>query len=186
MIENLIKVLVIEDAETDQELIRRQILKAAPSSVFTFVRDEQEFQKKVEWGMPDIVVSDYHLPGNFTGLDALIFLKEKYEHIPFILISGALNDDEKIAEIMTNGADAFMLKDNLRQLPVTFEKVFTKNEIKIAAQKASLARINRNKILIQKISSLLANSPDFEGKDEINTAFAEMEGLFFENNPELR
>lgn len=177
MIENIIKVLVIEDAETDQELIRRQILKAAPKSVFTFVRDKKEFHKKMEWGTPHIVVSDYHLPNNFTGLDALLHIKERYENIPFILVSGALNDDEKIAEIMSKGAAAFMLKDHFKKLPALFEEIFSKNEKKIAEQAAYASRINRKKILAQKISALLDAAPDFEGKSDLTTAFAEMKGL---------
>lgn len=177
MIDNLIKVLVIEDAETDQELIRRQILKAAPKSVFTFVRDEAEFHKKMEWGTPHIVVSDYHLPNNFTGFDALLHVKERYENIPFILISGALNNDEKIAEIMSHGAAAFMLKDHLKKLPALFEETFSKNEKKIAQQEADASRVNRQKILTQKINALLGAAPDFEGKSGLMTAFSEMEGL---------
>ncbi|MBK8635250.1 MAG: response regulator [Saprospiraceae bacterium] len=61
---------------------------------------------------PHIVISDYNLP-DCTGLDLLLYTKQHYPSVPFVFITGMLNDEEKTAEVILNGANGYILKQNV-------------------------------------------------------------------------
>lgn len=66
-------------------------------------------------GNPDIIVADARLPG-FTGEEAFRLVQEKCPHIPFVLLTGTLND-ERCAALMREGLADYILKDRMSRLP---------------------------------------------------------------------
>lgn len=177
MLEKITRVLLIEDNESDLFLAKRQIKKAAPKSVFTTITKKEELVEKAEWLLPDLVVSDFHLAMDFTGLDAMIFLRERFPDVPFIIVSGAINDDEKVAELILKGADSFLKKDHLEQLPEIIMEVMTKSEEKIARQNQYFANQSEKKILVQKMTEQLSSAPDFPQKDDLLSACFKLSNL---------
>lgn len=109
-----IKVLFFEGSETDIGLITRSIGGRGTSFSIKTVSDEQSFITGVASFRPDVILSDYRLPG-YDSLGALSFIREKYSDMPFILIAGKA-DWELAAEVVKKGASAVVLKDNLHQL----------------------------------------------------------------------
>ena len=177
MLDNITRVLLIEDNESDLFLAKRQIKKAVPKSVFTTIAKKEQLEEKAEWLLPDLVVSDYHLAIDFTGLDAMLFLRERYPDVPFIIVSGAINDDEKVAELIYKGADSFLKKDNFNQLPETILEVMAKSTEKRARQNEYFARQSEKKILVQKMTEQLSNAPDFPQKDDLLAACFKLNNL---------
>lgn len=83
----MLKFLIIEDLRADQELIKRQVLKFAPQSIFTIADNKISFYEKVKWFFPNIILSDYNLP-DCTGLDALLYFKQNQPEVRFVFITG--------------------------------------------------------------------------------------------------
>ena len=116
MIEKRLNVLMLEDTKTDEVLVKRQLLIAAPNCIISVARNKADFMEKLEWSVPDLIISDYNLP-DMNGLEALLYVREKFALLPFIFVTGALNSEEQAAEAILHGASGYVLKDNLKQLP---------------------------------------------------------------------
>lgn len=166
MIERTLKVLMLEDLTTDQELIKRGVLKVAPQSVFIIAGNQQEFEDKINWVGPDVILADYNIPG-YNGLEALLLVREKIPHVPFIFVTGSLNDEEKVAEAILNGASGYILKGNLSELPRKIEEVLIREEARFRERETQLQKQRRKQILLQKLEALVEDNPDFPRKSEV-------------------
>lgn len=66
-----IKVLLVEDAETDAELVLRELRKNGIICVSRRVDREDDFHEALQEFRPHVILSDYSLPGRFDGYRAL-------------------------------------------------------------------------------------------------------------------
>lgn len=127
-----IKILFVEDVSTDAELLFREIGKGGIQFAKLVVDNEKDYLTALATFLPDIIVSDFSLP-NFNGLAALK-LKEKYaSKIPFILVTGSLNEETAV-ECMKAGANDYIIKQNLTRLGPAIKSALDKKEI-IASKK---------------------------------------------------
>ncbi|WP_170110419.1 response regulator [Flavilitoribacter nigricans] len=156
---------MLEDLKTDQELIKRGVLKAAPEAVFIIASNQEEFEDKINWVGPDIILADYNVPG-YNGLEALLLVREKMPHVPFVFVTGSLNDEEKVAETILNGASGYILKGNLSELPDKIEHVLVREEKRFKEREAQVQKQRRKKLLLQKLNALIENSSEFSNKKD--------------------
>ncbi len=168
MIDKPLNILMLEDLRTDAELVKRQVLKTAPQSVFTVARNRAEFFDKIQWSLPDIVLADYNLP-DINGLEALLHIREVMPNIPFIFISGTLNDGEKVAEAVLRGASGYVLKENLHLLPEKLLLVLQKAEADLLIAQQAEIRWREAELSLQKAISLLEKTQDFGEKEQMRT-----------------
>ena len=166
MLDRPLNILVLEDMKTDAELVKRQVTKIAPQAVFTIACNRAEFFDKIEWSVPDVVLADYNLP-DINGLEALLHIRKKSPFLPFIFITGILNDEEKVAEAVLNGASGYVLKENLSALPAKLEDVLQKSDCQKNDALEEERRWREAGLTLQKVQSKLSNTGDFEGKTEI-------------------
>lgn len=171
-----LKVFILEDLKTDQELIKRQVLKFAQSAVFTVASSGMEFKEKINWSVPDIILSDYQLP-DYNGLKALLYVKEKMPHIPFVFITGLLNNEEVVAETVLQGAAGYILKDNLRDIPEKLPTIIENAKAILLAEERHRNEARRKSILLQKITALVQQSGNFEKKEAVLAALEEIEEM---------
>jgi PAS domain S-box-containing protein len=73
-----------------------------------------EFETALDSEMFDVILSDFRLP-EYTGLEALAFVRRKYPDIPFILVSGTIGEHAAIESLKT-GATDYVLKQNPERL----------------------------------------------------------------------
>lgn len=152
MIKKILKVFILEDLKTDLELTKRQVLKYNPNSTFTTANNKVSFFEKIEWFQPDVVISDYSLP-DFNGLEALLHIKKTMPDIPFIFVTGTLNNDEKVANAVLQGADGFIIKQNLKNLPSVIEDVISKNDARLEALRKKEEAERQRKVLLNKLEA---------------------------------
>jgi CheY-like chemotaxis protein len=123
--ENLLKILFVEDVIHDAELIWREIEKSKISFTKIRVENRADYLKGIENFKPDIIISDYSLP-KFDGMSALKLRNENVPSIPFILVTGSINEEIAV-ECMKAGADDYILKETYpvldRQLSIQLIKV---------------------------------------------------------------
>lgn len=108
-----LRVLIVEDRETDAELALRELRRAGFDPHWERVETEPEFLARLQPEV-ELILSDFALP-QFSGLRALNLLREQRLETPFILISGTIGEDLAVTAIK-QGATDYLLKDRLARL----------------------------------------------------------------------
>jgi len=110
-----IKILHLEDVQSDAELVERILKKSGIEFEKVLVDTREEFIHALHDFKPDVILSDHSLPA-FNSLEALMLLKETNENIPFILITATVSEEFAV-NVMKEGASDYVLKDRLQRLP---------------------------------------------------------------------
>ncbi|WP_421889805.1 PAS domain S-box protein [Marinoscillum sp.] len=138
------KILYLEDNISDFELLKLSLDKSSLDFTLDRAENKAQFQKALE--LPyDIIISDYNLQG-FTGTDALKMLREKDQSIPFVVISGTVGEEQAVS-LLHYGASDFLLKKNVRKLPIIIERAFRNKMIDDERRNFQKELINKNLIL---------------------------------------
>lgn len=148
-----IRLLLIDDNDSDAELTRIA-LSEIPLLNIRHVRSVKEFKEVIKRNMFDVIVCDYHLHDGY-GTDVLDFVKKHFLDLPFIIISGALGD-ERAVEVLRKGADDYVLKDNIRKLPLSLKRVIRESEIEKQRQIANA----KLRISEETLKSITNHIPD--------------------------
>jgi len=122
-----LRVLILEDRPDDAELIAKHLRDAGLNAVWERVDSEADFAAKLHAGL-DLIIADYHLP-QFGAPRALEVLNKLDLDIPFIVVSGAVGEDDAVA-VMRSGARDYLFKDNLSRLGPAVER-----EVRAAAER---------------------------------------------------
>jgi DNA-binding NtrC family response regulator len=116
----MLSVLIVEDSPVDALLVERHLARAGNEVYAERVENAaamQEALSRREW---DAIVSDYTIPG-FGALAALRLPKQSRHDIPFIVLSGTIDEETAVA-VMRSGAHDYILKDNLARLVPAIER----------------------------------------------------------------
>jgi two-component system, cell cycle sensor histidine kinase and response regulator CckA len=109
-----LRVLIVEDSESDTGLIVRNLERAGCIAVHERVETAAEMRAALEKHDWDIVISDHSMP-RFDALAALKLLQATGRDIPFIVVSGTMGEDTAVA-MMKAGAHDYVMKDHLARL----------------------------------------------------------------------
>lgn len=123
MIDTPLQILIVEDLVSDAFLIQKQIKKFCSNVDISISDKELSLSVALKQFVPDIVISDFNLEG-FTGFDVIKLVKSYNEEIPVIIITGNLNNEEKAAQLIMEGASGFFLKENLSTLQDKLKPLF--------------------------------------------------------------
>ena len=115
-----LRLLQIEDSESDAELIVRLLKQAGFEVRSQCVDDAEGLRGALEGSTWDVIVADYHLPG-FDAPAALRILQEYDQDIPCIVVSGKMGEDVAV-EMMKSGAHDYLTKKNLTRLAPAVER----------------------------------------------------------------
>ncbi len=121
-----LKILIIEDNPVDAELIRRTLRKDEIEFESIVVDNRNDFLRALEENKFDLILSDNSLP-QFNATEAIIIVRERFRNMPFILVTGTVNE-EFIISIMRLGIDDYILKDRLSRLPSAIRSVLKARE----------------------------------------------------------
>jgi sigma-B regulation protein RsbU (phosphoserine phosphatase) len=109
-----IRLLLLEDSPRDAELVERQLRRDHLNFSASIVDNEEDFRFALENSDPDVILSDYHLPG-FDGVCALRIARVLAPSTPFLFVSGSIGE-ERAVEALREGATDYVLKDRLSRL----------------------------------------------------------------------
>lgn len=110
-----LRALIVEDSEDDTLINVRLLEREGYKVEYLRVDSEKDLAKALEEKEWDVVLSDYTLP-QLTGIESLELVRKKFKYLPFIFVSGTLGED-KAVDAMRNGANDYVLKNNLKRLP---------------------------------------------------------------------
>lgn len=110
----LIKILLVEDSITDAELINREMVRDGLTVESRRVETLDKYLSELAGFQPHLILSDFSMP-RFDGLSALKIAHQTYPDIPFIFVSGTIDEDTAIAALR-GGAIDYVSKNNLKRL----------------------------------------------------------------------
>jgi serine phosphatase RsbU (regulator of sigma subunit) len=122
-----LKILLVEDSESDADLLIRFLRKHELQFSYTRVWNKQGFLNGIKSRNLDIIIADNSLP-QFSGMEAFRILRKDNINIPFILVTGTVTENVLI-EYAKEGIDDYIFKDNLLRLPSAIEHVISKKKI---------------------------------------------------------
>ena len=117
---NTLSLLLIEDNPDDAELILREFRNASYEPIYRRVERQSDLIEALASMQWDVIISDYSLP-NFSGPEAFKLIKNQGVDVPFILISGTINEEAAVGALKA-GAHDFIMKNNLARLVPAVER----------------------------------------------------------------
>jgi PAS domain S-box-containing protein len=156
-------------------LIRRELRRLTPEPDVRHVMTEAAFSTALGEYDPQIILSDHNIP-SFGGGAALQVARRLAPDIPFILVTGSL-DEETAVSYLKNGAADYILKDRLVRLgPAVVEAM------ERAHQRALLRRQERLLRQIIDANPSLIFVKDWDGRFIlVNQAVADIYGTTVDN-----
>ena len=155
-----IRILLVEDVESDARLSLLQLKEAGVNCISQRVESEPAFRRALAEFTPDIILSDFSLP-QFDGLSALEVAREVSPDIPFIFVSGTMGE-ERAVTALRRGAVDYLLKGKLARLPSAISRALDDARVRRErkAQQARIARLDRVLRMLSGINSLMVRARD--------------------------
>jgi DNA-binding NtrC family response regulator len=141
------RILILEDQAWDAELAQRLLTGAGLAFTAVVVDTREAFVDQLTAFRPEVILSDYHLPG-FSGETALKIVQEQCPEIPFVFWSGVLGDEAAV-ELIKQGAADYVLKDRPARLPSVIRRALAE-----VGQRAQLAQLEDRLREAQRLASL--------------------------------
>jgi two-component sensor histidine kinase/CheY-like chemotaxis protein len=152
-------ILILEDTPTDAELMERSLTKEGITFISKKVVTQNDYLNEIKEFCPDIILSDYNLPG-YDGMSALEAAKQKCPEVPFIFVSGAIGEEMAI-EALKKGATDYVLKDRMIKLAPAVERAITEKkqliEKRIAEEKIKES-LKEKTLLLEEIHHRVKNN----------------------------
>jgi diguanylate cyclase (GGDEF)-like protein len=159
-----LRVLVIEDSKPDVELTIRQLNAAGFKCTYRCVMNEQEMRSALRAELPDLILSDYSLPG-FNGMTALAVARDEAAGVPFIFLSGTIGEERAI-EALKCGAIDYVLKGNPIRLVPAVKRALADAELRRTSQLAE-QQVARLTGVLQMLSGINAALVRIQNRDEL-------------------
>jgi DNA-binding NtrC family response regulator len=141
------RILILEDEAWDAALAQRLLTGAGLQLTAVVVDTKALFIEQLAAFRPEVILSDYHLPG-FSGREALKISQEIDPDIPFIIWSGVLGDEAAV-ELIKQGATDYVLKDRPARLPTVILRALAESE-----RRTRLAQLEDQLLQAQRLASL--------------------------------
>src|SRR6266567_8434161 len=170
-----VRVLMLEDSESDAALIRHELQRLTPPPVVHHVKTETSFVLALREFAPHVILCDHSIPG-FGGWEALELAHRLVPDTPFILVTGSLDEETAVA-YLKGGARDYILKDRLIRLgPAVLEALGR------ARQREALRRQERLLRQIIDANPSLIFVKDWDGRFVlVNQATAQVYGTTVES-----
>ncbi|MDB6123058.1 MAG: Multi-sensor signal transduction histidine kinase [Pedosphaera sp.] len=165
-----IRVLLIEDSDSDAQLLLLELRQNGYKPVYERVETAPAMLAALTRQPWDVVIADYVLP-SFSGPKALKLLQERGIDLPFIIVSGHIDEDTAVAS-MKAGAHDYVMKDRLTRLVPAIEREIQEAEVRRARKREIAFRLAIEESIPSGIVAV-----DSEGKfNYVNSVFCDMVG----------
>jgi DNA-binding NtrC family response regulator len=132
-----LRVLHLEDDPRDAELVEETLAAGGIPCQLTRVQTETDFVASLEKGGFHLILADYTLP-SFDGLAALRIAQRSWPRVPFIFVSGTL-DEEVAIETLKIGATDYVFKTRLFRIVPSVQRALREANERIELSRAEHA-----------------------------------------------
>jgi signal transduction histidine kinase len=140
-------ILIIEDVPADAALIEDALRGDNVHFRTRRVETREAMLTAVRVAHPEVVLSDFNLPA-FDGLAALHLVQELGLDVPFILVTGP-RSEEVAVDCMKEGADDYILKNNLKRLPSAIRNALQKRATQREKARAEAALRELPRLIVE-------------------------------------
>ena len=154
------RVLLVEDDESHAAAILAELRRGDYELTCERVATADAFQAALKQGGWTVILSDFVLPG-LNGLDALAMVQLAGCGVPFIFVSGQMDEDAAVAALRGGAAD-YVRKSNLVRLRPTIERALREAEERRAQEQLrqeTAARTRQQAVLAEFGPWALAGMP---------------------------
>jgi two-component sensor histidine kinase/CheY-like chemotaxis protein len=123
----LLRTLILEDRPEDAELMAHELRRSGFDPRWQRVETEPDFLAHLD-PPPDVILADYSMP-SMDAPRALKLLQERGLDVPFIVVSGTIDEDEAINMMRQGGAD-YLLKDRLGRLGPAVKRALMERDLR--------------------------------------------------------
>jgi DNA-binding response OmpR family regulator len=142
-----LRLLLAEDSDDDVLLLERELRSGGFAVSVERVQSRAEMEAALTREPFDLVVSDYSMPG-FDALDALAAVKESGVDLPFIVVSGTVDEASAVIALKA-GAHDFVVKGNLARLVPAVER-----ELREAGSRAERRKMEDQLMVSDRMASM--------------------------------
>jgi len=132
-----LRILYLEDDPRDAELVQGTLEAGGIDCDLTRVETQTELVAALQQGGFDLVLADYTLP-SFDGLSALKIAQQGWPQLPFIFVSGTL-DEEVAIEALKIGATDYVFKTRLARIVPSVQRALREAEERVERRRAEEA-----------------------------------------------
>ncbi len=153
----LLRVLIIEDVPADAKLLIRELERSEYAVQSRRVTSADTMRTELDRETWDVILADYRLPG-FSAVGALQILHQSGLDLPFIIVSGTI-DEVMAVESLRAGAHDFVMKGSLARLTPAVEREMreaARRQKHREAEKARQASEARFQALIENASDIIS------------------------------
>jgi signal transduction histidine kinase len=134
----LLRALIVEDSENDTQTMLRELRRGGYEVEWERVETRSAMEEALSQQTWDLILCDYTLP-RFSAGDALKTLERSGLDLPFIIISGTI-EEESAVEMLKAGAHDFIVKSKLARLLPAIERELREAEIRRLQREAEVER----------------------------------------------
>lgn len=167
--DNIVRILIVEDLPSDADLAKREIISTLSLCGFEVVETEKDYLEALERFQPDLIISDYKMP-YFNGLTALKLAQKYAPVVPFIILTGSMNEETAV-ECMKAGATDYVIKEHIKRLGLAAVSALEQKRLRLEKEKAEAEEHAAQKALRESeeryrsffnnsIDAVLLTSPD--------------------------
>jgi len=154
MMEELVRVLYMDDNQFDRELVRDAFEKEAPGFRVIEAAYRGQFEAKLAEGDFEVVLSDFNILG-YEGLQVIDVVRAARTHVPVIIVTGT-GSEEIAVEAMKRGAADYVIKtpSHIQRLPATIRAVLEKRALEDHRGQAEERILHRQAAVLQAINDV--------------------------------
>jgi PAS domain S-box-containing protein len=172
-----LNILILEDLPSDTELMVYELQQANIPHTYRQVTDREQFLTALTEAVPDVILSDFHLP-SFDGLEALALAQSRRPEVPFIFVSGAMGEEVAI-DSLKRGATDYVLKDRMSRLGPAVQRALREAEERQERRQAEAALRDseeRYRLLLKNIPAVVYQGYLDCGVDFVDEKVQELTG----------
>jgi two-component system, cell cycle sensor histidine kinase and response regulator CckA len=140
-----IRILHLEDDDSDALLVRSVLETEGIECRFLHARTREAFLDYLEGGDFDLIFADYSLK-SFDGVAALAMAREKRPDIPYLFVSGTI-DEELAIETLKQGATDYVFKQRLSRLAPAVRRALDEAQDRKKRRAAETALLRQARLL---------------------------------------
>lgn len=145
-----LQLLLIEDNDSDAALVVRELQSIFPQLHCDRIDSLVELRDRLLNTPIDIVISDYNVPG-FDAQEGLNLTRQLRPDVPFILVSGAVGEEIAV-EMMRSGAQDYLMKSNIRKLPLIVKRALSEAAERKAHLLSEAERLRERDLYVKTIT----------------------------------
>jgi signal transduction histidine kinase len=150
-----LRVLFVEDSETDAILLARSLERGGFALTTLRVDTAEGMEGALQTQAWDLILCDHAMP-QFSAPEALELVKKHRLDVPFIIVSGYI-EEETAVSAMKAGAHDYIMKDRLARLVPAVERELREAEVRRARQKSEVDLLRAHEELELRVEQRTAD-----------------------------